>query len=77
MDAFERTTKMANLMSFNLECVALVQVRGEADEESPSITIHSFWSSSAISGVNSEGFITTALPATSAASVSVAGVENG
>lgn len=47
MDAFERTTKMANLMSFNLECVALVQVRGEADEESPSITIHSFWSSSA------------------------------
>ena len=38
---------MANLMSFNLECVALVQVRGEADEESPSITIHSFWSSSA------------------------------
>ena len=34
-------------------------------------------SSSATSGVNSEGFCTTALPATKAASASVAGIENG
>ena len=33
--------------------------------------------SSATSGVNSEGFNTTAFPATSAASVSVAGMEKG
>ena len=34
-------------------------------------------SSSAISGVNSEGLSTTAFPATSAAMVSVAGIEKG
>src|SRR3954447_10778167 len=33
--------------------------------------------STAIAGVNSDGFNTTVLPATSAASVSEAGVENG
>ncbi len=33
--------------------------------------------SSAINGVNSEGLSTTALPATSAATVSVAGIEKG